>query len=352
MLFHRLAIISFFVTAACAYAEPNLRIEGNLPGYVPIFASNSITGARISELKPITFQRIVLTPQTQQYLIQQLAQPAPKVTTTNLPPRVSLGMNNVPVLDQGQHGTCVTFASTGALDALHGTTDYISQLCNLELGNALAQQDPDYPSGWDGSWNTIVLGQMAKYGIINMNYQTKYGCSGLTAYPKNEPTNTGAPMDVETFKSHSEAIMDKVKIRKILAVDDAFTPRADSAAVLAGVKRALANGNRVVFGVLLDTNFHNNGSYGTYVKAKDSWIMTPEIQRDLDSDNIHGGHAMIIVGYDDNATITGPDQTQHQGVLTLRNSWGQRAGDQGNYYMSYEYFQKLVMEVVAIAKQK
>ena len=351
MSLQRLALATLCVTAACAYAEPNLRIDGSLPGFVPIYASNAITGARISELKPVTFQRIVLSPESQQYLMQKLLQPVATATPTDLPSKINLSMNKVPVLDQGQHGTCVTFADTGALDAMHGNTDYISQLCNLELGNALSQQNPDYPSGWDGSFSTIVLTQIAKYGIINMDYQHQYGCSGLTAYPTNDPTNTGAPLDVQTFAEHSEAIMNNVKTSTILDPENALTPRADSAAVLEEVKRSLAQGNRVVFGVLVDTNYHNNGTYGTFVKNKDSWIITPEIQRDLDNDNIHAGHEMIITGYDDNATIKGPDQTLHQGVLTLRNSWGPRAGNAGNYYMSYEYFQKLAIEVIAIAKQ-
>lgn len=46
---------------------------------------------------------------------------------------VDLAMNDVPVLDQGSYGTCVTFASTGALDALVGQGDYIDQQCSLEL---------------------------------------------------------------------------------------------------------------------------------------------------------------------------------------------------------------------------
>ena len=51
----------------------------------------------------------------------------------------NIGMNNVPVLDQGRHGSCATFAATGALDAAltkpSGELGYISQLCNLDLGN-------------------------------------------------------------------------------------------------------------------------------------------------------------------------------------------------------------------------
>ena len=68
----------------------------------------------------------------------------------NLPKRILLGMNNVPVLDQGSHGTCVTFAITAAIDAALSKGDYISQLCQLELGTYLEPMGYSV-SGWDGS---------------------------------------------------------------------------------------------------------------------------------------------------------------------------------------------------------
>lgn len=70
--------------------------------------------------------------------------------TLPLPDQVQLKMNKVPVLDQGRHGTCVTFAVTGAIDAVIGKGDYISQLCNLQLGSYLEQHGYGL-SGWNGS---------------------------------------------------------------------------------------------------------------------------------------------------------------------------------------------------------
>lgn len=42
-----------------------------------------------------------------------------------------------------------------------------------------------------------------------------------------------------------------------------------------------------------------------------------------------GGHAVLVVGYDDNKQ-----------VLIVRNSWGQNWGDKGYFYMPYNYFNK------------
>lgn len=87
------------------------------------------------------------------------------------------------------------------------------------------------------------------------------------------------------------------------------------------------------------------GKYGLFTN---SWILTPEIVQDANSGKIDAAHALVITGYDDNAVIYGPDHSTHQGVLTLRNSWGLFAGYFGNYYMSYDYFKTFAMEVVEI----
>ncbi|WBV63527.1 hypothetical protein PGH43_01250 [Legionella pneumophila 130b] len=63
-----------------------------------------------------------------------LKKPNTITTSTALPSKVELGMNNVPVLNQGSFGTCVTFATTAAIDAALNKGDYISQLCQLQLG--------------------------------------------------------------------------------------------------------------------------------------------------------------------------------------------------------------------------
>ena len=41
---------------------------------------------------------------------------------------------------------------------------------------------------------------------------------------------------------------------------------------------------------------------------------------------------------------------EHKGLITLRNSWGENAGDKGNFYMSYDYFDILGLGVHRIKK--
>lgn len=50
-----------------------------------------------------------------------------------------------------------------------------------------------------------------------------------------------------------------------------------------------------------------------------------------------GGHAVWIVGYDDNKQWTDSDGTAHSGMWKLTNSWGADWGDKGHFYLPYGY---------------
>jgi C1A family cysteine protease len=358
-----------------AIASPNVKISGTIPATVQLNQtvtnhSHTLTAAPV--LKKISLERIELSEEAKNYLASQ----ADKSTDTTLstaaaaftalPPKVSLGMNNVPVLDQGVHGTCATFADTGAIDAARGNTDYISQLCNLELGAYFEKLDKDkgvkyfYHSGWDGTLNEIVLAQIQKYGIVSMRTQREKGCGNsqrvLKEYPLKNKLDQGVPMSVTDFARVSEPIMKDIYSRMILRAENAYTSKTNKEKVLNNVKQALVNGNRVVIGMLLDDKSDEldqvNGATGKYMNvANDSWVISPKIRSDLRAKKINAGHAMIITGYDDNAEIIGsdPKQRHHKGVLTLRNSWSDRAGNKGEYYMSYEYFKLLAMEAAEIS---
>jgi hypothetical protein len=143
--------------------------------------------------------------------------------------------------------------------------------------------------------------------------------------------------------------------KMLLSAENAFSRRANMDKVLTNIKQAITRGNRVVIGFLIDVNDnlqYVNGATGTYRNvANDSWVLTPKIVSDAKIPRkIRAGHAVIIVGYDDTAEIIGSDakRTKHKGVLTIRNSWSEEAGDQGEYYMSYDYFKLLGMETIEI----
>lgn len=352
-LFALTTLASLMLCANSYASSPNLRIDGTIDAYVPLnkttqqLASDSNTG------KHIVFEKIVLSPQAKQWFVTSHTdshQPA-SLTIDGLPAQIHLGMNGVPVLDQGRHGTCVTFATSGALDAIHGKSDYVSQLCSLELGAFLAKQNSEYPSGWDGSWAHYVLDQISTYGVISSNSQRIVGCAGVYAYPVNDATNTGHIMPAVKYNNRSNKIMSNISYTTLLNPNDAFSDKIDMTVILSEVKQALNEGNRVLIGTLLDISVGHNGALGTYKVKNDTWMLTPEIKKHAQNNQIIAGHEMIITGYDDNAEVIGPDHTKQVGVLTLRNSWGADAGDNGNYYMTYAHFKLLAMEINSVVPE-
>ena len=79
----------------------------------------------------------------------------------------------------------------------------------------------------------------------------------------------------------------------------------------------------------LPNNYLNN--YNKFIKNKLDKINYVKQGRDIynyiESLSELSGHIMTIVGYDDN------DKT-----FTIANSWGDYWGDNGYFYMDYEYF--------------
>jgi hypothetical protein len=260
---------------------------------------------------------------------------------------VQLGMGKVPVLDQGAHGTCATFANTAAIDAALGKGDYISQVCKLMLGNYL-ENNGYTPSGWDGSLGRFVLNEMENYGVISKEKEEMFGCGGLTSYPIKDPRVPAEEMNLNEFHQLSEPLYN-IMWTSLLDVSQAFYEKIDTTHTLDSVKEALRNNNRVTFGILFpDVELGIAGAVGSYHVSNDTWVLSTRILRDLYLTEVEAGHEMIITGYDDDAIAIDDTGRSHKGLLTLRNSWGSAYGDKGDCYMTYDYFMALVVEAQEI----
>lgn len=277
----------------------------------------------------------------------------PPSSNSHLPTSIDLGMNGVPVFNQGQHGTCATFSATAAINALMGRGDYISQLCLLQLGSYLEQRSY-LPSGWDGSWGSTVLTMLTSFGMVNKQTQKTQTCGGLSDYPLDEAI-TGSPMSLDDYKRISEDLSNKISWYPLLTPEERMewdpNDSANGKRLLAKVKKVLATqGSRVLFGVGLAPEFCIAGACARYHKLFDTWAITDDMREDIDSlfDEM-GGHGMVIIGYNDHAIVVDDNGKKHKGILILRNSWGPIAGDNGNYYMTYDYFMQFVLDAYAIS---
>jgi len=86
----------------------------------------------------------------------------------------------------------------------------------------------------------------------------------------------------------------------------------------------------VVIGMKCPSSFNN---------AKGYWIPTEDYKGDF------GGHAMCVIGYDDN---------QYGGAFEIQNSWGNWWGNQGYIWIKYDDFKnwvKYAYELIVISKK-
>ncbi|WP_133128237.1 C1 family peptidase [Legionella nagasakiensis] len=274
------------------------------------------------------------------------------LSSSKYPPRIQLGMNDVPVLNQGNHGSCVTFANTAAVDAALGKGDYVSQLCQLQLGRHL-EYNAYGRSGWNGSYGANVLNQMVLFGIVNKEQQRAYGCGGLTEYPLLD-ADPETEMSLSDYHKISEPLpREQITWSPILDVDSATRDRTDTNKTLEHIKKALNAGDRVTFGsLLIDVELGTAGAVGKYHANNDTWVLTTEIARDVYLSDSVAGHEMVITGYDDDAIAIDEEGREYRGLLTLRNSWGEKRGNHGDFYMSYDYFRTFVLEAQRIRDLK
>lgn len=344
--------LPFMLFTSCLFAE-NITIVGSMQQSIPISLPNSAslkTKAAIPH-QQVTVLKMKLSDDARKILnkkIDRVRLPYKQSEATpTYPKSVQLGMDQVPVLDQGRHGTCVTFAVTAAIDAAIHKGDYISQLCQLQLGNHL-ESYAYANSGWEGSWGSDVLKQMDLFGIVNKAEQKANSCGGLTEYPVNESSHH-TEMTVPEYHQMSERLAEELVVWSGILDAKQATDR-DMNNILNDVKASLTAGDRLVFGMLIpDVAMGIVGALGTHHATNDTWVLTPEILEVLQSGQaVFAGHEMIITGFDDDAIAIDSNGNTSRGLLTLRNSWGKYVGDHGDFYLSYDYFKTLVDDIQRI----
>ena len=104
-----------------------------------------------------------------------------------------------------------------------------------------------------------------------------------------------------------------------------FTSIASPAYRVDRVKRSIQDGDPVIIAVFVPDSFDN---------AKDLWV--PEDNEKADPKN---GHALCVVGYDDN---------KYGGAFEVINSWGEEWGNGGYTWISYDTFGKWIEQAWVI----
>ncbi len=233
---------------------------------------------------------------------------------------VDLGMADVPVFDQGAYGTCVTFATTSAMNALLQKGDFISQQCTLQLNRILGQDL------WNGAYfSSQIIDPLKKYGIVkqgqgsekegkcNSDYPNIFGMITVSGY-KNRAKNSGADASKIQYKYYS-----------MIKLND--------------VKKSLDKHHRVTvgFGILAGQDPISVQGFNLKIKNQETsgglWACQQSSSESTYCGRPNSGHEVVIIGYDDS-----------QQLLKVRNSWSDASGDNGDFYMTYTFFKAMIFD--------
>lgn len=215
------------------------------------------------------------------------------VATYNLP-------FSIPIYDQGNTGSCTANALASAY-RLRSTKNFApSRLWIYYYGRLLSG---DHRTD-NGAYPFYVLRSMDRN-------RGGVGCTTEVCWPFNVRRINTRPSLTGTCT--------RVPRGYITGWSDNWSPGMSDSTLLLNLKTALSQNFPIYIGINVYYSFFNTGSDG----------VVPE---PTNNEALAGGHMLLLVGYDDTKTKNGVT-----GYFKFVNSWGNRWGQNGFGYMSYQF---------------
>jgi C1A family cysteine protease len=200
--------------------------------------------------------------------------------------KMDLRSQQAPIYDQGQLGSCTAFAiAKGLRESL--------QRKNGEEQLPLSALFQYYET-------------RARLGSVNQDSGGTITDGVAVLKEVGAAPDTAWPYDIAKFKLKPPA-------QAYSAAGSHKIHESTQLASLDDVKSAIASGQPVAFGFLVYRSMMSVGANGVMPMPKPG-------------EKVLGGHAVLAVGYDD-----------EKKQLIVRNSWGEKWGDHGYFYMPYEF---------------
>ncbi|AGK95986.1 phage holin [Clostridium pasteurianum] len=229
-----------------------------------------------------------------------------------LPLSIDLREKMPPLFDQGQEGSCT--ANAGA-----GDREYMLQKDSIKLSRQFLYNveriiEGTFPDD-NGAQMRTICKALNKYGISEESY-----------LPYNEENLSAAPSE----ESYKNALQYRISsYYRVLSETE--------------IRQALSQGQAVLLGMIVYENFEDVGS--------DGLVRMPNKK----TEQILGGHSVLIVGYRDNVknkfkTLINKLIGKSNGYFIVRNSWGENWGDKGYFYLPYEVFSRIKQDIWVIIK--
>ncbi|MDR2583297.1 MAG: hypothetical protein LBC75_07450 [Fibromonadaceae bacterium] len=240
---------------------------------------------------------------------------------SSLPSSISLEDKFPPVQSQGQFGTCVAW-STGyafktALNAIekNWTASDLAKASNQTSPKDLWLAIPSDKKGrgCNGVAFAYAMDALIANGaasLADVPYNMSGSCDASSSTAKGNTNNKLANYRKIAENQKLSEIGNKIEGMEV-----------------ENFKSYLAQGRPIIFGAKVCDRFHSWRSSAVF--SDDGYLSC-------------GGHGMVLVGYDDSK---GTD-----GAFRVRNSWGERWGDNGSIWVDYNYFLKKFCKYAFVAQ--
>ena len=227
----------------------------------------------------------------------------------NLPSQFSLLQYAPKRRNQGSQGSCVGWASAYSAHSIleartTGRNPEQVAFSPAFLYNQIAL------SGCQGAYLSDALESMQDVGSLP-----------FASFVYDESS-----CDLSPDRSHKQA----ASAYKILGYNRLSRGGSNYSVDVAGIRQNIAQGAPVVIGMQV------GGTFMTDMYGRSDWKPT---SRDK-SLNGFSGHAMSVIGYDDN---------RNGGSFQVMNSWGEAWGDKGIFWISYRDFEYFVKEAYGLS---
>lgn len=195
------------------------------------------------------------------------------------------------VRNQGAFGACVGFAASGVKDN-HERREFGGNIQTSPLFIYKKCKELDGIPDQEGTYPRVAMKVLTDSGVCLESF---FPYSQMS-WPAMPPMPTDAEKFAANYKIGAYA--------SIGTVDE--------------VRQAIVKSGPVLGAILVCENFVNVGGNGII---------------NLPAGKALGGHAICVVGYDDDMKANG-----HTGYFEVRNSWGESWGDGGYCWIPYDFF--------------
>ena len=232
-------------------------------------------------------------------------------TQSGLPARASLENFAPPRRHQGKQGSCVGWASAYAARSILEAQSTRQPAAQVAFSPAYLYNQIAL-SGCQGAYMNAAMKSMMEYGGLPFG-EFSYDERTCSREPSSQQKQAGQRYRIRGY--------DRLSV-------GASNYKTD----LNGIKQHIAQGYPVVIGMMVGGSFMQN------MMGRDLWEPT---QRDYGMRG-YGGHAMCVIGYDDN---------YQGGAFQIMNSWGTNWGNDGIAWVRYKDFDFFNKEAYAIYPQ-